>query len=655
MDIKQALKNIMNVSPDLAIEEIVCIRENREQAIPVLLEYVKKASEIKERKPWKYDAHFYAMYLLAEFRVKEAFPHLIQYLEFDYDFSRYLLGDAITEGFGSILASVATAEDISRLKDIIKNTKLDTFNRNAALAALQVLYAEDTFDRDSYITDLRHLLETCHDDPTLLAFIIVDCEDAGFREMLPIIERLFKAKLVDEQVTDYPFVRDRLICSEEVKAKEEMSKYERKKFVRDTIVLMKTWYYFSEKYKNDMRTDSKEVVDNKKPIETTSFTDDYEQYIRDNASLVSMKFIAEKREPVYALGDMLQAKTVAVLRRLGSLYKVPNCSRKKKAEIIPLLIDKMTNIDTLREHLILLKPTEWVLFKKAASADRLIDEKAPLRDILKLHILGIMGTYYFNIHFYFVVPVEIRQLFLELGEGFQQEKEFADLLNDYAVAATNLYGVITQDDFVELFNSQNDRKTDIDEVFSTLLRFVYFGNGYVFWEEYIVNDEFEEDDYEDVELCAKTAAEKPRYLPGREELLKYSDWSYVEKTPQLTKLRAYVLKNATDDKKLADEIVEKYHFAAARKAKPQEYIDIIKEHDILLSDDKTKSLMYLVFDLENNVRRWINNGNTESELAAGEGVHLLPPTNEPVRVVKIGRNEPCPCGSGKKYKKCCGV
>lgn len=26
----------------------------------------------------------------------------------------------------------------------------------------------------------------------------------------------------------------------------------------------------------------------------------------------------------------------------------------------------------------------------------------------------------------------------------------------------------------------------------------------------------------------------------------------------------------------------------------------------------------------------------------------------PIRVEKIGRNEPCPCGSGKKYKKCCG-
>lgn len=26
----------------------------------------------------------------------------------------------------------------------------------------------------------------------------------------------------------------------------------------------------------------------------------------------------------------------------------------------------------------------------------------------------------------------------------------------------------------------------------------------------------------------------------------------------------------------------------------------------------------------------------------------------PVRVEHVGRNDPCPCGSGKKYKKCCG-
>ena len=32
------------------------------------------------------------------------------------------------------------------------------------------------------------------------------------------------------------------------------------------------------------------------------------------------------------------------------------------------------------------------------------------------------------------------------------------------------------------------------------------------------------------------------------------------------------------------------------------------------------------------------------------------PKPQPIRAKpSIGRNEPCPCGSGKKYKKCCGL
>jgi preprotein translocase subunit SecA len=30
------------------------------------------------------------------------------------------------------------------------------------------------------------------------------------------------------------------------------------------------------------------------------------------------------------------------------------------------------------------------------------------------------------------------------------------------------------------------------------------------------------------------------------------------------------------------------------------------------------------------------------------------PAEPLIRGPKIGRNDPCPCGSGKKYKKCCG-
>lgn len=41
--------------------------------------------------------------------------------------------------------------------------------------------------------------------------------------------------------------------------------------------------------------------------------------------------------------------------------------------------------------------------------------------------------------------------------------------------------------------------------------------------------------------------------------------------------------------------------------------------------------------------RWMCSGGT------------MDPKEPPRTVVKIGRNQPCPCGSGKKYKKCCGA
>jgi len=41
------------------------------------------------------------------------------------------------------------------------------------------------------------------------------------------------------------------------------------------------------------------------------------------------------------------------------------------------------------------------------------------------------------------------------------------------------------------------------------------------------------------------------------------------------------------------------------------------------------------------------------KLAAADGTARI----ETIRrdVPKVGRNDPCPCGSGRKYKKCCGA
>lgn len=56
------------------------------------------------------------------------------------------------------------------------------------------------------------------------------------------------------------------------------------------------------------------------------------------------------------------------------------------------------------------------------------------------------------------------------------------------------------------------------------------------------------------------------------------------------------------------------------------------------------------------VEEGLNSWKLEQELLAREQQNTRLQKNLPVRdSPKIGRNEPCPCGSGKKYKKCCGA
>ena len=60
----------------------------------------------------------------------------------------------------------------------------------------------------------------------------------------------------------------------------------------------------------------------------------------------------------------------------------------------------------------------------------------------------------------------------------------------------------------------------------------------------------------------------------------------------------------------------------------------------------------LITDMVIALNRWTK-GYSESDLLWSEDEAFGPPV--PFRGKKVGRNEPCPCGSGRKYKRCCGA
>ncbi|MBE6144507.1 MAG: preprotein translocase subunit SecA [Firmicutes bacterium] len=71
--------------------------------------------------------------------------------------------------------------------------------------------------------------------------------------------------------------------------------------------------------------------------------------------------------------------------------------------------------------------------------------------------------------------------------------------------------------------------------------------------------------------------------------------------------------------------------------------------EAMLSNVDKQATLYL---LKAEIRQNIERKQVEKPIATNEGKEAK--KRQPKKVAKIGRNEPCPCGSGKKYKQCCG-
>ena len=70
--------------------------------------------------------------------------------------------------------------------------------------------------------------------------------------------------------------------------------------------------------------------------------------------------------------------------------------------------------------------------------------------------------------------------------------------------------------------------------------------------------------------------------------------------------------------------------------------ELCHENNFSLTKKQFENIYNIIYKYKNDIPIWIYNGYTKRE------VNSMP------KEKKVGRNDPCPCGSGKKYKKCCG-
>ena len=214
---------------------------------------------------------------------------------------------------------------------------------------------------------------------------------------------------------------------------------------------------------------------------------------------------------------------------------------------------------------------------------------------------------------------------------------------------------------------------------------------------------------ESVELFMETKRsqqDKPYYVPDKKHLLEYDDPFYCEDTPEKLKLRAFLKErcNLSDER---ESIVFEALLYGARSITVQttdvfEHLEKMRVRLKSQRDVEQFAALYSAF--HNSTRMPCNRGHTPDEmmqmtppekrfksLSLGPNIRKSLQTGEmdiddfrkqiltmelsseamrfdllkrladikasmpqPEKQKKVGRNDPCPCGSGKKYKRCCG-
>jgi hypothetical protein len=144
----------------------------------------------------------------------------------------------------------------------------------------------------------------------------------------------------------------------------------------------------------------------------------------------------------------------------------------------------------------------------------------------------------------------------------------------------------------------------------------------------------------------------------KEQLLAAGEPDFVDRNQSYVQLVNYFLNHFNVERVEAEHFAEECVYATKIGEGPNEVMAFLSKSFELDSLEAARGVMDHVVQLMNNTRQWFLKGHTPLELSNKERSpqQLLPSSGATQKneAVKVGRNEPCPCGSGKKSKKCCG-
>lgn len=228
------------------------------------------------------------------------------------------------------------------------------------------------------------------------------------------------------------------------------------------------------------------------------------------------------------------------------------------------------------------------------------------------------------------------------------------------------YGVLSVNELREFVSTEADGQLAVSDFMSFLIE----ASAYY---DQIVIDNGDNNFVYDYRAADPQAIMKERALRHdldfcpftKQQLVKAGEPDYVERSSQYMNLVRYVLDRYEIDREEADLMAEECVDATKNGASLASVIEIAKRFIDIPNMQTLTAITNLIVPLMNSTKQWAIKGHSPEELAAKRASVSMLLNGAPTKTVqadvidiqskkKIGRNDPCLCGSGKKHKKCCG-
>ena len=260
-------------------------------------------------------------------------------------------------------------------------------------------------------------------------------------------------------------------------------------------------------------------------------------------------------------------------------------------------------------------------------------------------------------------------------------------LHRYMDAAARLYGLISLAKLREIYNAQN-KPVDTETFIQVAALRDFNDNDYEIIERTDVPSNTPEELLEAGEIAADylfvddpetSLRDLRRQQKGKQykslpkaEFLKYADPDYYPVTPVRTAMLKYLRRRASSLSLPVESFCTAIQEIIVIDAPMQEVINIVEAEGLVFNKHwDIGEFAALYKDLNNTTHKHANCGHTPNEMfamsdrgkklaeriAPVDQMSLLDEPEEKPKLTLVGgpsRNGPCPCGSGRKYKNCCG-